>query len=412
LGLPALFAALRLLHVAKYVNSIGDTDLPSELAFSVDVVLPQELTKFVRSSVSDKIQAQKNSRAEAEADSLTAAKGKLEAVVLSRAAHELFTDAIEKQDLEPINLPVMPGPAAGADPQKALLRISDFKLVLNARARGRITPKLATFISDTFGVTNVADTDAIKLSEQIDRDLRDRQAALFGFASAQISLMGAKQLAFLGREFAAGLLPNLAVAIASATERFPLNAVTSLLSGTSPFSSGDIRPSGMADLKVVNQQLQKYQLGEIAYIENVLSGEERERVHNRLERTEQQIITETEESASTERDLQTTERFELSQELDAMQKESRTNEAGVTVSASYGAVSISANAKTQSTSSAETAIKNARAAIRKRTFRARSKGCKKECAVSRQLHLPQRPRKRTSIDFPLLALRSLAFIAM
>ncbi len=120
----------------------------------------------------------------------------------------------------------------------------------------------------------------------------------------------------------------------------------------------------------MRQQLQKYELGEIAYIENVLAGEERSRVHTRREKTEQQILVDIEESSESERDLQTTERFQLGQELETIQKEARSSEAGINVTASYGAVSVSAHAQTQSSSSAEQALKNARNYMKKSVSRA------------------------------------------
>jgi hypothetical protein len=72
------------------------------------------------------------------------------------------------------------------------------------------------------------------------------------------------------------------------------------------------------------------------------------------------LVVEQEKSVSTEKDLQSTDRFELADESQTAIKEQRQNEAGVTVSASYGAVSISANTKFSDTSSQEQSSKVSR----------------------------------------------------
>lgn len=81
-----------------------------------------------------------------------------------------------------------------------------------------------------------------------------------------------------------------------------------------PFNS--IGPIGVGDLKVVKQWLCKYRAGEIAYIENVLEGEEKTRVHRRLEKSEDTTSYLTERQDETQRDTQGTDRFELKREAD------------------------------------------------------------------------------------------------
>jgi hypothetical protein len=53
--------------------------------------------------------------------------------------------------------------------------------------------------------------------------------------------------------------------------------------------------------------------GEIAHIENVLAHEFKERVHTRTDETEITLTTEVERTRLEERDVQTTSRFELTQ---------------------------------------------------------------------------------------------------
>lgn len=71
----------------------------------------------------------------------------------------------------------------------------------------------------------------------------------------------------------------------------------------------------VADLKVLKQQFIEYQPGEIAHIENVLSGERKTRKTRRLSRYEEQYLYATENSREEERDTQSTDRYELSKEI-------------------------------------------------------------------------------------------------
>ncbi len=97
-----------------------------------------------------------------------------------------------------------------------------------------------------------------------------------------------------------------------------------------------MHPIGFGDLKVVKQKLVKYKMGEIAHVENVMKSEFRERKHRRLNRTEESYFSETETSTETEKDLQSTERFELQKETEKTISEDIKFDAGLSVSASYG----------------------------------------------------------------------------
>ncbi|WP_343606645.1 hypothetical protein [Fluviicola sp.] len=118
---------------------------------------------------------------------------------------------------------------------------------------------------------------------------------------------------------------------------------------TIPKGSGNIQPIGVADLLVIKQQLLKYEMGEIAHIENILQSEKKEREHRKLERIEETYTTETETTTETQRDTQTTERFALEREISNVVQESQQNQSfnesgfGATLTASYGPASISAS---------------------------------------------------------------------
>lgn len=115
-----------------------------------------------------------------------------------------------------------------------------------------------------------------------------------------------------------------------------------LLGYYKPFN--DIRPIGIGDLLVVKQFLCKYEAGEIAHVENVLKGESKERSHRRLDRTEDIFSTQTEKSEETERDLQTTDRYELKVETESTIQNDLNAELAALVSGSYGTVQYSVNA--------------------------------------------------------------------
>ncbi|MGW9589938.1 hypothetical protein ACWHLZ_06420 [Streptomyces chartreusis] len=119
-----------------------------------------------------------------------------------------------------------------------------------------------------------------------------------------------------------------------------------------------IRPLGIGDLKVVKQKLLRYVAGEVAHIENVLDGEKKERTHRRLDRTEQTFTVETETVEETERDNQTTDRFELKKESEKTIKEDMSVDAGITVSASYGPVELGAYGNFAYSQSTTETIKN------------------------------------------------------
>jgi hypothetical protein len=94
--------------------------------------------------------------------------------------------------------------------------------------------------------------------------------------------------------------------------------------------------AGVGDLLIVKQRLKAYEVGDFAYVENVLAGETRDREHRRLDTSEEMTTTESETSTEKEKDLQSTTRNELQTEADKTVKEQFGLEAGLQVSGSYG----------------------------------------------------------------------------
>jgi hypothetical protein len=100
-----------------------------------------------------------------------------------------------------------------------------------------------------------------------------------------------------------------------------------------PFNA--ITPLGIGDLKVVKHWLTRYKAGEIAHIDNVLLGETKTRVHRHLEKTEDVFSFSSEQQEETQRDVQTTDRFEMKRETDNILKSDLNVNANANFSLSY-----------------------------------------------------------------------------
>jgi hypothetical protein len=81
-----------------------------------------------------------------------------------------------------------------------------------------------------------------------------------------------------------------------------------------PKTHGNMKPAGVGDLLVTRQQLIGYRAGEVAHIENVLVGEAQRREVVRSETVEETTLTEEERIQHEERDVQSTDRFEMQRE--------------------------------------------------------------------------------------------------
>jgi hypothetical protein len=113
-----------------------------------------------------------------------------------------------------------------------------------------------------------------------------------------------------------------------------------------PITKGKVEPAGVADLMVVRQQIVRYQGGEVAHIENILRGEEKSRVHRKLDSMERFESETVEVDSKTENELETTERFEMQSEASRTIKEDQSAKAALSVSGSYGpSISFTASAE-------------------------------------------------------------------
>jgi hypothetical protein len=127
-----------------------------------------------------------------------------------------------------------------------------------------------------------------------------------------------------------------------------------------PKTKGSVSPSGIADLIIVKQQLKGYEGKDVAHIENVLKGELKVRDHRRFNQTISDTISETETIKVEERELESTDRFELSRETSETIQTDASLKAGLTISGSYGpSVSFSSSVEGAYSSSKEEATKMA-----------------------------------------------------
>lgn len=111
-----------------------------------------------------------------------------------------------------------------------------------------------------------------------------------------------------------------------------------------PMGHGSVKPLGFAELMVVRERTTSYEDGELAHVENVLRGEHRKRTHTRTEERELTVSTATESVTESERDLQTTDRFELQATAEEELQSKISAEAGVEATYSGGMYEIKADA--------------------------------------------------------------------
>lgn len=141
-----------------------------------------------------------------------------------------------------------------------------------------------------------------------------------------------------------------------------------------PSTPSRLQGIGWADLKVVRQHLIRYEANEIAHVENVLTSETRKRIVKHTSTTETTTLDETETTTEQQRDLQTTDRFELKREVAEVTKEDSSLKTGLTVSAHYGAIlDVNASVGYQLDKSKEESVKIASSYGKDVTSRAASK---------------------------------------
>jgi hypothetical protein len=140
-----------------------------------------------------------------------------------------------------------------------------------------------------------------------------------------------------------------------------------------PVIRDQLQSVGVADLLVVKQRLKQYELGDVATIENILRGETRRRTDKHTLIRDETLVSETETTTETTKELTTAERFELKQESEKTIKEDLSVKAGVAISAKYGAVQIDAKTDVAYSTAKSESVKQAQTTAKDVTQRAASK---------------------------------------
>ena len=138
---------------------------------------------------------------------------------------------------------------------------------------------------------------------------------------------------------------------------------------TTPMGRG-INPLGIGDLLVVKQKLMKYEAGEVAHVENVLKSEYKTRTHTRFDESES-VDEKLEESGHVlEKDMQSTERYELRSETQNEIRDQTNVSAGASLSMDFGFLKLGGYADYAQSSSETESEKNAAAYAKDITQRA------------------------------------------
>jgi hypothetical protein len=143
-----------------------------------------------------------------------------------------------------------------------------------------------------------------------------------------------------------------------------------------PLSVGEMKPPAVGDLLIVEQELRRYELGELARIDTIMRGERRERTIRQLNRTSQTTTTESSFEQEESSSLKTDERFQLSSQAQQSAEQSFGVQAGVNVSGKFGPVQVSASVNasfdTSKSSSESTSQEYAKTVTEEATKRVKS----------------------------------------
>jgi hypothetical protein len=130
-----------------------------------------------------------------------------------------------------------------------------------------------------------------------------------------------------------------------------------------------LEPVGRSDLLLVRQTTTGYRRAEIAYVENILVGEIRSREHTDRALTRQEFLEQVETETEETRDLQSTDRAELSREVSAVVSQDLRAEGSVEVT-SRGPTKVVATGSVSFERSTEEAAKTAEEYARETVERA------------------------------------------
>lgn len=143
-----------------------------------------------------------------------------------------------------------------------------------------------------------------------------------------------------------------------------------------PLAVGAMKPPMVGDLLLVEQELRRYEEGELADNDTIMRGERRERTIRKLNRTSETTTTETSFEQEETQSLKTDERFQLATQAQQASEQSFGVQAGVSVSGKFGPVQVSASVNasfdTSKSSSESTSQEYAKTVTEEATKRVKS----------------------------------------
>ncbi|MFY2823810.1 hypothetical protein [Ruegeria sp. MALMAid1280] len=150
------------------------------------------------------------------------------------------------------------------------------------------------------------------------------------------------------------VLANAVMPVPSSSPALPMDPSFADPTTMPPTTIGPLRPTGVGSLLKVRQQIKRYEASDISHVQNVMRSESRNRSTRRLRRTEETFLIEEENTTEEERNLQSTDRFEMKTEMERTLSNSREFSVGATVSAGYGPfVQVEASTEFGTSSSSE-----------------------------------------------------------
>lgn len=345
----------RLARTLWLIRRLASGQAVTRAAFlGAPMVLPAGI--FPLPSTSDDLKATRQAQADA-AKAASDARNKEMAQLAAdlaarRDAREELLGAFERAGAQPAAKPAGRKAVALSAPNPSGFVLSD-------TAAGALSASTRTTLADLgIGATGVDVAKSVTLLEKSAAGIASRLYADTG-AARQMVKIGSN---FVPSDALAGgygviidplpIVPRTPGPCAPTLDQTPPDSEP-----TVPNGKGDARVLGIADLLVVEQALLRYQLGEIAHVENVLKSEVRSRRFKTSDSTQQTDTTETESTTDKEQDLSTSERFELQTESQTVISQTASKDAGLTIHASYGP-SVDATANYNSSSSTSTQQSN------------------------------------------------------
>jgi len=201
------------------------------------------------------------------------------------------------------------------------------------------TPGTTARSASSRAATSTTTVERAKLVDLVEARLNDEDVPIFRDAIAKAPVAGAVDMSDLMAGLEVGAFvweANNLCAQIRALEEDDAEDLPTVPAQQSPAREPIVAAVGWGDLLVARETLVGYDAREIAHIENILPGETKLRELNRLSKTEEIQETETITEKESEKDSQTTDRYELQAESQETISQNFAITAGVNTSGQYG----------------------------------------------------------------------------